>query len=256
MQLYIDGLSDEMSEKDLMPLFSGAGSLESVKVIRDIESGESRRFALATVANDKDGQEAITRLNGSTLSGRKLTVFKIHDTLPGEMEFREWLRNNAVEALDRVGVKRSQTVVDYGCGPGIFTMAAASLVGPGGRVYALDVRPSALERVRGLASEGGLANVDTILIKKETVPVALGEGSADMALLYDVLQEVPDKPGLMRELHRILKPGGVLSVFPMHLGTQKLLDLVEAVGLFRVRDRYCVSGFQSASEIVNLTAVA
>lgn len=253
MQLYVDGLSHETSEKDLAPLFSAFGSLESVRVIRDIVTGESKGFALVRVLNDAEGQVAIGRLNGTTLAGRTLVVFKVHDILPGEMEFREWLRDNAGEILSRVGVGKSRTVVDYGCGPGIFSVAAARAVGQAGRVYALDVRDRALERLHALAVQDGLTNLSTMLIDKSTVSVALGDGTADVVLLYDVLQKIADKDGLMRELHRILKPEGILSVFPMHLGTDRLLDLVNAGGLFQVRDRLGYAGFKSVSEIVNLT---
>ena len=253
MQLYIDGLSDDLTEKDLMPLFSDVGSMESLRVIRDIVSGESRGFALVTVANDAEGQTAIGRLNGTTLAGRRLVVFKVHDTLPGEMEFREWLRDNAGEVLKKVGVEESQTVVDYGCGPGIFSIAAASIVGRQGKVYALDVRPGALEKLKEIAIRDDVPSLQTMLLDRSTVSVDLAAGSADVVLLYDVLQEIPDKGGLMRELHRLLKPEGILSVFPMHLGTAKFLELVDASDLFRVRDRKGVPGFQSASEVVNLT---
>jgi tRNA A58 N-methylase Trm61 len=253
MQLYIDGLSPGTSEKDLLPLLVGITSVASVTVVRDIVTGESRGFALARVTDDQEGQQAIGRLNGATLAGRKLVAFRIHDILPGEMEFREWLRDTAGEVLRRVGVGPSQTVVDYGCGPGIFSLAAARAVGTQGRVYALDVRPTALERLTGAAREAGLPNLQTMLIDRSTVSLALADASADVVLLYDVLQEIPDKHGLMQELRRVLKAAGVLSVFPMHLGTARLVEMVEADGMFRVRDYYGYPGFQSASEIVNLT---
>jgi 2-polyprenyl-3-methyl-5-hydroxy-6-metoxy-1,4-benzoquinol methylase len=255
MQLYVDGLSPDTSEKDLRPLFAGVGAVESVKVIRDIVTGHSKGFALVRILDDTEAQAAIGRLNGTTLAGRKLVVFRVHDILPGEMEFREWLRDNAGEVLKRVGVEPSHTVVDYGCGPGIFSLAAARIVGHDGEVFALDVRPKALEKLIDTARENGLRIPKTMLIDRSTVSVALADDSADVVLLYDVLQEIPDQGGLMRELHRILKPKGILSVFPMHLGTAKLLDLVSAGGLFQVRDRLDYPGFESASEIVNLNLI-
>ena len=88
---------------------------------------------------------------------------------------------------------------------------------------------------------------------ERTGPVEVeGKGTFPTGMLYDVLQELPDRAALMREMHRIVKPGGVISVFPMHLGTDKLLELVATVGLFQVRDTYGVPGFRSSSEIVNL----
>jgi 2-polyprenyl-3-methyl-5-hydroxy-6-metoxy-1,4-benzoquinol methylase len=166
MQLYVDGLSPDTSEKDLVPLFAGVGSVESVKVIRDIVTGHSKGFALIKILDDTQAQAAIGRLNGTTLAGRKLVVFRVHDILPGEMEFREWLRDNAGEVISRVGVEESHTVVDYGCGPGIFSLAAARAVGQSGRVHALDIRPRALERLNALAAKNGLANIGTMLIDK------------------------------------------------------------------------------------------
>lgn len=253
MQLYIRGLSEGVSEKDLMPLFSGVGSVKSVRVVRDIVSGKSKGFAIVTVTNDSEGQEAIGRLNGTMLAGTKLTVFKIHDILPGEMEFRDWLRDNAGEALNKVGVRQGQTLVDYGCGPGIFSIAAAKIIGRQGKVYALDVRPSALAKLKEIAIEDRLPNLETMLIDKSTLSVALGTGIADVVLLYDVIQEIQDKPGLFKELYRILRQDGLLSVFPMHLGTDKFLTMINALGLFRFKDRYGPPGFRSASEVTNFT---
>jgi 2-polyprenyl-3-methyl-5-hydroxy-6-metoxy-1,4-benzoquinol methylase len=252
MQLFFHGLSEDIEEKDIIPLLSGVVSLGSVRVIRDVVSGKSRGFALVTIKDEIEGQKTIERLNGTVLKGTKLAVLKIHDTLPGEMEFREWLSSNAGEVLRKVGVSQSQTIVDYGCGPGIFSLAAATIVGLYGKVYALDVRSKALEEMKEKAVKDGLTNLETILIDKSSVKVTLDDRNVDVVLLYDVLQEVPDKTGLLAELHRILKPDGFLSVFPMHLGTEKLLDIVNNAGLFQVRDRFGYSGLESASEIVNL----
>jgi len=253
MQIYIDGIPEDITEKDLAPLLSGVRSLEATRVIRDITSGRSKGFALATLRDDAEGQAAIARLNGAMFRGKRLTVFKVHDTLPGEMEFREWLRDNAEEALRKAGLSEAQTVVDYGCGPGIFSLAAARIVGQLGKVYALDVRPRALQEVREIAANENLRNIETRLLDRSAVTVALADRIADALLLYDVLQEIPDKPGLMREAYRLLKPGGVLSVFPMHLGTGKLLDIVEEVGLFGLGHRITYPGFHSASVVVNLS---
>jgi SAM-dependent methyltransferase len=253
MQLYIDGLSETTKEKDIIPIMSDVVSLVSVKVIRDIVTGKSRGFALAMINDLAEGRKAIAKINGTLLKGKKLTVFQIHETLNGEMEFREWLRDNADEILKKVGILPLQTIVDYGCGPGIFSLAATRIVGRQGKVYALDVRSQSLAAIREIAVEDELNNLETILIEKSVVPVSLKEGIVDVVILYDVLQEIVDKPKLLTELYSVLKTNGTLSVFPMHLGTAKFLDMMDGIGLFQVRDTIGYPGFESASNIVNLT---
>jgi ubiquinone/menaquinone biosynthesis C-methylase UbiE len=65
------------------------------------------------------------------------------------------------------------------------------------------------------------------------------------------LQEVDDKQGLLWEMYRVLKRDGFLSVFPMHMGTERLTEIMGGVGLFRFRDRYNAPGHTTASEVIN-----
>ena len=154
-----------------------------------------------------------------------------------ERPFKVWLHTNVRDALARAGVRPRATVLDWGCGSGAFTVAAAHMVGEGGRVHATDVRPEALATVRQRAEEAGLRNVEARLV--EDGPAGEGElpDAVDVILLYDVLQEVDDPAGLLRVLAGKLRPRGVLSVFPMHVGVERLLELAgEADGL-EPRDR-------------------
>ena len=60
------------------------------------------------------------------------------------------------------GIGGGHTVVDYGCGPGYLTLAAAELVGPAGKVYAVDKEPSMVELVKQRSDEAGLSNVEAV----------------------------------------------------------------------------------------------
>jgi len=251
MQLYISGLSYNFTENELMELFSKIGTVESAKVIRDINSGRSKGFAIVKMPINTEAEEAIKRLNSLILGDKQILVTRMHETLPGEMEFREWLRDNKYEVLRRTGVRQKQTVLDFGCGSGVFSIASASVVGNRGKVYAFDMRPAALERLKEEANRKGLANIETILFDNSKVSTLLGSESVDVILLYDVLQEISDQRLLLKELHRVLKQDGVLSVFPMHLGTDMLLNIMNALGLFCFRDRCGVPGLQSVSEVIN-----
>lgn len=167
------------------------------------------------------------------------------------MEFRRWLTDNAPALMQKIGVRNQQIVLDYGCGPGMFSIACASIVGMNGKVYALDVRSHVLEHLKESASIKGLHNIETMLIDKSNISIILADESIDVILLYDVLQEIDNKSGLLKELYRILRQDGFLSIFPMHIGTEKCLDIINGLGIFRFRDSYCPTGLQSASEVIN-----
>lgn len=252
MQMRIAGLSPDTKNEDLIPLFTTISVVEFVTVIRDITSGKSKGYAIVKIPDDQAGREAINRLNGSLVKGSKITISQMPETLPGEMEFREWLSDNASWILREVGLKARQTVLDFGCGPGIFTMPAAKIAGENGLVIALDVRSQSLERVREKAMDAGLNNIKTVLVEGPDLSTDLTNESIDVILVFDMLHAVNDRQGLFLELHRILKTNGFLSIFPMHLGTAKLLDIVTKSRLFSIRDIVSAPGYQSPSEVVNL----
>ncbi|HZS45629.1 MAG TPA: RNA-binding protein [Blastocatellia bacterium] len=72
-KLYVGNLSFQTTEQDVSDLFSQAGTVESVALIMDRETGRSRGFAFVEM-NRNDAAEAISRFNGQDLAGRNLTV--------------------------------------------------------------------------------------------------------------------------------------------------------------------------------------
>lgn len=133
------------------------------------------------------------------------------------------------EQLVASGLGPGQTVLDFGCGVGSYTIPAARLVGEGGQVHALDIHPLAIETVERRAKKEKLANVKTIRSDRAT---GLPDESVNAVLLYDVFHMVPDRGALLRELHRILKPDGVLSVLPHHMTTAEFLTAMQEGNLF------------------------
>ena len=129
---------------------------------------------------------------------------------------------NLSRQLQKSGVRRGQTVLDFGCGSGYFTIAAARMVGDTGRVYALDIHPLAIDAVKKKVAKEGLPNVRTILSDRDT---GLPDESVDVVLLYRTFYLVKDKQGLLDELYRVLKPDCILSV----LGGG-IVDCLNAIG--------------------------
>ena len=132
--------------------------------------------------------------------------------------------------LKEVGIEPGFLVLDYGCGPGSYIIAAAELVGKAGKIYALDINPLAIQMVHNIASKKHLTNVETICSDCKT---GLPDNSVDIILLYDTFHDLSDPNGVLEELHRVLKPGGILSFSDHHMKENEIVTKVTSKGLFR-----------------------
>jgi cold-inducible RNA-binding protein len=74
MKLYVGNLSFETSSNDLQTLFAQAGTVESVSLIEDRETGRSRGFGFVEMSTKEEGAAAIQQFNGKELGGRALNV--------------------------------------------------------------------------------------------------------------------------------------------------------------------------------------
>jgi len=127
----------------------------------------------------------------------------VHETLYG-------LFRDPYEALDAAGLEPGQQVLEVGCGPGFFTIPAAKIVGDKGSVCALDVSPLAVERVQQKIEREGATNVEIILAN--AAQTGLPAQSFDLIFVFGVAHPVGNMEDILIELHRLLKPAGVLSV--------------------------------------------
>ena len=73
-KLYVGNLPYETGETELQELFARAGTVETVKVMRDMATGRARGFAFIEMASDEDAQKAIDALDGSDFMGRPVAV--------------------------------------------------------------------------------------------------------------------------------------------------------------------------------------
>lgn len=143
--------------------------------------------------------------------------------------------------VERAGVEAGDVVLDFGCGLGFCTLPAADRVGQKGKVYALDIHRLAVETVRRGVQKRGLSNVETICSGLAT---GIPNDTVDVVLLFNVLPMIEDRAAVMRELHRVLKPGGTLAVKNgrgsqlagrEELGVEATKALVAAGGVFRLK---------------------
>lgn len=124
--------------------------------------------------------------------------------------------------LLEVGIDEGQSVLDFGCGSGIYSIPAAKLVGKKGRIYSVDVNRGTLDKLSRKAEREGLENIVTIL-SSDNVGIPIDNETLNHVLLIDVLQEISDIETLMEEIHRILKPDGLMTIFPMHIDSNKVI---------------------------------
>ncbi|TXH01033.1 MAG: methyltransferase domain-containing protein [Candidatus Moraniibacteriota bacterium] len=163
------------------------------------------------------------------------------------------------QVIRELAVGAGDTVADFGAGSGYFSFEFARAVGSEGKVYALDVLPSALEAIVSRAKTLGLSNIAAERVNLERPNGSgLGTGSIDWVIVKDVLMQNKDKTVILREVHRILKPDGRAILIEWHpeestVGPDKelrihpddLRTLVNEAGL-EVVEEPAVGGFHYA----------
>ena len=134
------------------------------------------------------------------------------------------LESRAFELLEKIGIRRSQVVMDFGCGSGTYTIPAAKIVGEQGRVYALDRDKEALDELAKKATLKGLRNIERMETSGE-IEIELPDEFVDVILLFDVFHsyyfpQADDRRKLLSEIHRIMKLTAFVSVWPKHMESE------------------------------------
>jgi len=151
-------------------------------------------------------------------------LFAIQDTLFPYIDRRARL----------FGIEAGMTVVDYGCGPGRYTVRFARLAGPSGRVYALDIQELAVEAVRRRCAREGLGNVEAVLVRG--YDSGLPAGIADRVCAIDMFFAVRRPGDFLAEVARLLKPDGLLILDDGHQSRATTRRKLAASGLFETAE--------------------
>ncbi len=126
----------------------------------------------------------------------------------------EWLIRDEREREERcslmltsLDIKPGMTVCDMGCGNGFYTVQLAKLVGPKGKVYAVDIQPKMLEFLAARAKKAKVSErIEPVL--GELWDPKLPEGKLDLILLVDVYHEFSHPEHMLEAMHKSLAPGG------------------------------------------------
>ncbi len=121
--------------------------------------------------------------------------------------------SSPIDILSRFGLHEGHVVADLGAGSGFYTLAAAKLVGEGGKVYAIEIQKEVLARLVQHARQEHLKHLIFIHGDAEKPQGStIADSMVDAVLLCNVLFQTEQKATLLAEAKRILKPGGRVLV--------------------------------------------
>ncbi len=124
-----------------------------------------------------------------------------------ESDFRKGLMR---PVLDRLGILPGDRVLELGPGPGAFSVDAARRAGSEGRLTVVDIQPAMIAKVEARLRAANITNAETRVAGAYELPLA--DSSIDRAFMVTVVGEIADRRRALAELHRVLRPGGVLSI--------------------------------------------
>lgn len=152
----------------------------------------------------------------------------------------EWLAalpEGAIESFAGTGnpfefgpLAPGERVLDIGSGAGIDSLIAAGMVGPSGTVLGIDMTPAMLAKATRNAAAAGRSNVEFRQGYMEELPVA--GGSIDVVISNGVINLTTDKLAVMREVFRVLRPGGRFQIADIHVQTEVPQDARDDIDLW------------------------
>ena len=181
--------------------------------------------------------------------GAELYAGTDRDSLPADAVAASLGCGNPLAVAD---LHEGETVLDLGSGGGIDVLLSARRVGPTGKAYGVDMTDEMLALARANAEKAGAANVDFVKGTIEAVP--LPDESVDVVISNCVINLSTDKPAVLAEAYRLLRPGGRFGVSDVvaedHLnGTQRAERgsyvgcIAGALSIGEYRDGLAAAGF-------------
>ena len=107
-------------------------------------------------------------------------------------------------------INKGDVILDIGCGAGVDTIVAAMMTGPTGRVVGIDIVPEMVQRAKSNLGMTDLKNITFIKTSGEDLPFE--DAEFDVVISNGVINLIPDKAALLKEVMRVLKPGGRLML--------------------------------------------
>jgi ubiquinone/menaquinone biosynthesis C-methylase UbiE len=145
-----------------------------------------------------------------------------------DTRIRRWIQNP--RRILSPYVKKGMTVMDFGCGPGYFTLDMARMVGGSGHVFAVDLQEGMLEKLKRKIYDTELKNIIT-LHKCEDKKIGVTT-QLDFVLVFYVLHELPDQAEFFTEVASLIKSGGQVLIVepPFHVSKSDFINAIQIAG--------------------------
>jgi len=128
------------------------------------------------------------------------------------------------KVIQRSGIQKGMQVLEIGCGSGAITTFVARAVGNKGNVYALDIQPEMLQQLENKLPQPENKDITNIkLIESSAYDLPFDDNSLDLVFMVTVFGEIPDHDKALKEIKRVLKPGGILAITELFLDPDYLL---------------------------------
>jgi predicted methyltransferase len=171
-----------------------------------------------------------------------------------------WLEREGRDKLERpdlvlqaMELKERMTVAEIGAGTGYFSRRIAKVVGPKGKVYAVDIQPEMLELLKKYAEQDGVASSIIPVLGTETDPKLPRKG-VDRILLVDVYHEFQKPEPMLARIRESLAPGGVVILIEYRLEgeTASHINLAHRMSVEQVLAEWSSAGFELANQLETL----
>ena len=170
----------------------------------------SKRMMIDDVRDQYAGVAKGTLSNESTMVRSIASAFGYSEDELNQLPAEANMGLSCGNPLALAGLREGEVVVDLGCGGGMDVLLAARKVGESGRVIGMDMTTEMLERARAGQQKLGLTNVEFHQSTIDKLP--LPDNSVDCVISNCVINLVPDKLAVFREILRVLKPGGRVAL--------------------------------------------
>jgi ubiquinone/menaquinone biosynthesis C-methylase UbiE len=171
---------------------------------------------------------------GDTLTGKErerapAIAFRM---MTAFMKMMDFLGNFSERNFKTLELKPGQYVIDYGCGPARYIKNASNVVGDGGKVFAVDIHPLAIKKVKAKIKKFNLLNVEAVLAEGYYTPIA--DETADVIYALDMFHMIRQPKPFLTELNRLIKQDGIIIIEDGHQPRSDTIQKIQDAGVMKI----------------------